>query len=178
MPSMATPRAVATYGLLTNINSVGAHSWNRIYIDLGEGAQWYIVDATWEGQYGNSDFVTHDYFMVNDLAISTNRKEFYPHGQFYHETNSSGQQIDYLANGSYNYYADTNISFYVTSQAQLNQIVANMITNDQQGFEVIFDSSVADSYSTMISQAMSTNSLNTNNYYKNKKGNYVVVYKK
>ncbi|MGN1212725.1 MAG: transglutaminase domain-containing protein, partial [Christensenellales bacterium] len=169
--------SLATYNLLMNIDAIGAHSWNRVYLDAGEGKQWYVVDATWEEKVGN-DFSAHDYFLINDSAIKDNRKEFYPCGQFYFETDAEGGVIDFSANGSYNYYADTNINALITSQTQLNDVVASMILNGGSGFEVIFDSSIIGNYATMINQALTQNSLNYDDYAVYKKDNYVLVYKK
>ena len=169
--------SLATYNLLMNIDTVGAHSWNRVYLDAGEGKQWYIVDATWESKI-NSDFSAHDWFLINDNAIKDNRKEFYPCGQFYFETDTDGNTIDFSANGSYNYYADTNIHALITSQTDLNNVVASMISKGGNGFEVIFDRSTIGDYSNMINQALTLNSLNYADYAVYKKDNYVLVYKK
>lgn len=178
MPQYATPRALALINLLNKINNIGAHSWNRIYIDCGEGEQWYIVDATWERQFANTKLVSHDYFMVNDNTISTNRKEFYPNGQFYHEVDNNGQVINFSANGSYNYYNDTNICTSIVNQNDLNNIVVQMIANGEAHCELIFDGSIVNNYSSMISQALENCATSLNDYGTYKKGNYIAIYKK
>lgn len=172
------PQAIATANLLADFETVGAHSWNRVYLDAGEGEQWYIVDATWDDRViDQTQYMSHEYFLVNEQKISTNRKEFYPYGQFYVEYDQNGQPIDYFANGNYNYHKDstTKINTHITTQLDLDNVVANMLTNNLSGFEVWFDESIYANFGSMLQTAFANNSVASNNYNIKNWGNTVFV---
>lgn len=82
--------------------NVGAHSWNRVYISTPTTAQkaWYIVDPTWD-DYDNGQ-VSYNFFMKRDEDIASTRKEFYPNGDYYKETDLNGQEINFAATTIFN----------------------------------------------------------------------------
>ncbi len=81
--------------------SIGAHSWNRVYISTPNNSQkaWYIVDCTWDDP-DSAQKISYNYFMKTDSDISSTRKELYPYGTYYHETDIDGNQIDFSATTS------------------------------------------------------------------------------
>ena len=156
------------------------YSWNRIFLDAGEGERWYIVDATWADlKFSNVEYLSHNYFLVNDDYISDNRKEFYPNGQFYKVTDSNDIEIDFSANGSYNYYKDSTHKYnsYITEQSEINAVVANMSSNNHNGFEIMFDEAILSEYQTFLQEAFVANGLDIAEYTVKKYGQYVFVVK-
>lgn len=168
--------------LIQNAGGLGAHSWNRIYLDAGDGVKrWYIADATWDDViYGGYEYVSYEYFLVNDDKIVDNRKELYPHGTFYHRTDSNGNIIDYSANGTYDYYADTinKSSSLITSQNDANIIVLNMQANGLTGCAVMVGGSIsASTAKSYLTSAMQANGYDTSQYKFTSYGKYIWVFK-
>ena len=91
--------ALLMSGLATNINTIGAHSWNRVYISTPQHSEkeWYIVDCTWDDYSG----IVYDYFLKTDSDVSNTRKELYPNGTYYHEKDEFGVTINYSATTIY-----------------------------------------------------------------------------
>lgn len=85
--------------LMLKANNIGGHNWNRVYISTPQHPEkaWYIVDCTWD-DYDNGT-ISYNYFlkMDSDSNISSSRKELYPNGTYYHETDENGEIIPYAA---------------------------------------------------------------------------------
>ena len=156
------------------LSNIGAHSWNRVYLDIGNGKQWYIVDATWDDPDSSTkpNAVEHTYMFVNDAFVQSGRKEFFPNGDIYHRTDANGDQIDYSATDTKNYYQYAGV--VANSNTELVALMQRLKTAD----------SVVVAYSESLSQstiqtAITSAGLNASDYviyiYSSK---YAYIYKK
>lgn len=157
-----------------SLANIGAHSWNRVNIDIGNGKQWYIVDATWDDPDNASkpNAVIHTYMFVNDNFVETGRKEFFPNGDLYHRTDVNGNVINYNATDTTNYYD------YAGAVASTNAELVAVVQKLEQSDSVVvkYNQQLSES---IIRNAITSAGLNANDYaiyiYSS---NFAYIYKK
>lgn len=139
--------------------NIGAHSWNRVKLDIGNGKQWYIVDATWDDPDNESkpNAVDHTYMFVNDDFVCEGRKEFFPNGDLYHRVDADWMIINYSATDSRNYYDYAGA--VVATTAELNELIATLTAKNF--VDVSYNQTLSIS---MLEDAILAAGLNVNDY--------------
>ena len=123
--------------------SEGLHAWNKVKI-LGN---WYVVDITWSvltsgandfgalaQQFNSNEFLHHMYFLISDDDIL----DHIASDTVLNEKCAAPNRYYYYYNQTYN---GTN-NLVITSNDQLNNVVAWMLQNKVYSIDIVFDKDV------------------------------------
>lgn len=130
----------------------GGHAWNKVLVDTqGNGyKRWYVVDTTWGDVRMDTgsistvyELMSYDYLLVSDAVIA--------------DTHTARSSFDPPATDVYNVYADTFVdegdtSLYITSDADLQALVAYLDDNLEMWVSIKVSSSYASSETALRSK--------------------------
>ncbi|MGD9901663.1 MAG: transglutaminase domain-containing protein [Spirochaetales bacterium] len=156
LASMEGIEIVKINGTAGSTSSSVGHAWNKVYLDIDGVSNWYVIDATWGdgkiniGTYEEpiiSEYLNHKYFLVTDADIE--------------DTHFPESPFNPVADTDFNYFTETEYTagsdYYITSQTELNDLMAYLIYNDIEGVEIYvsfnYGGSLADELSLAINLA-------------------------
>ena len=161
---------ITVEGIQTSNPSGAGHAWNKVYIE----EKWYIVDTTSDGTILNNEFevLSYKFFLINEKQYS----------EYYTGTNFT----NVICENNYNYYEHMNFiyndkeyDFNITSQEELNTIIAYFEkTNiEYSTIEFRIDFDFGDSCLDEIKLAYQTNNITNSYFYINNADSFMIIKK-